>query len=52
MFTPAPIVQTIVAVVAAIAFLATANYLPAALVVAAGAAAWIGYAVRRRRWHG
>ena len=51
MFTPAPIVQTLVAVVAAIAFLATANYRPAALVIAAGAAAWVGYAVRRR-WHG
>jgi hypothetical protein len=51
-FTPAPIVQTIVAVVAAIAFLATANYLPAGLVIAAGTAAWVGYAVRRRRWRG
>jgi hypothetical protein len=48
-FTPAPVLQTIVAVVAIVAFLATDNPTPAALVAFAGVVAWVGYVIRRRR---
>jgi UDP-N-acetylmuramyl pentapeptide phosphotransferase/UDP-N-acetylglucosamine-1-phosphate transferase len=49
MFTPAPILQTVVAVVAIIAFLATSNPVPAAIIAAALVVAWAGYLIRRRR---
>ena len=49
MFTPAPVLQTIVAVVAIVAFLATDNPTPAVIIAVAGAVAWIGYLIRRRR---
>jgi FtsH-binding integral membrane protein len=48
-FTPAPILQTIVAVVAVVAFLATDNPAPAAIIAVAGVVAWGGYLIRRRR---
>jgi FtsH-binding integral membrane protein len=48
-FTPAPVLQTIVAVVAIVAFLATDNPTPAALIAFAGVIAWVGYLIRRRR---
>ena len=43
MFTPAPVMQTIVA------FLATDNPTPAAIIAFAGVVAWVGYLIRRRR---
>jgi hypothetical protein len=49
MFTPAPILQTIVALVAIAAFLATDNPVPAAIIAVAGAIAWGGYLIRRWR---
>jgi hypothetical protein len=49
MFTPAPILQTVVALVAIVAFLATDNPTPAAIIGFAGVVAWVGYFVRRRR---
>lgn len=48
-FTPAPILQTIVAVVAVVAFLATDNPTPAVIIGVAGVVAWAGYLIRRRR---
>ena len=49
MFTPAPVLQTIVAVVAIVAFLATDNPAPAVIIAVAGGIAWVGYLIRRRR---
>jgi hypothetical protein len=48
-FTPAPVLQTIVALVAIAAFLATDNPTPAAIIGFAGVVAWVGYLIRRRR---
>jgi FtsH-binding integral membrane protein len=48
-FTPAPILQTVVALVAIAAFLATGNPVPAAIIAVAGVIAWAGYLLRRRR---
>ena len=48
-FTPAPVMQTIVAVVAIAAFLATDNTAPAVIIAFAGVVAWVGYLIRRRR---
>jgi len=48
-FTPAPVMQTIVAVVAIVAFLATDNPTPTAIIAFAGVVAWVGYLIRRRR---
>jgi hypothetical protein len=49
MFTPAPVLQTVVAVVALVAFLATGNPVPAAIIAAALVVSWAGYLIRRRR---
>ena len=49
MFTPAPVLQTVVAVVAIVAFLGTENPLPAAIIAVALVIAWSGYLIRRRR---
>jgi FtsH-binding integral membrane protein len=49
MFTPAPVLQTVVAVVAIVAFLATGNPAPAGLITVALVIAWAGYLIRRRR---
>jgi FtsH-binding integral membrane protein len=48
-FTPAPILQTIVALVGIVAFLATDNPTPAVIIGFAGVVAWAGYLIRRRR---
>jgi hypothetical protein len=48
-FTPAPVLQTVVAVVAIVAFLATSNPVPAAIIAAALVVAWAGYLIRRPR---
>jgi hypothetical protein len=48
-FTPAPVLQTVVAVVAIVAFLATGNPVPAAIIAVALVIAWAGYLIRRRR---
>jgi hypothetical protein len=48
-FTPAPILQTIVALVAIVAFLATDSPTPAVIIGFAGVVAWVGYLIRRRR---
>jgi hypothetical protein len=49
LFTPAPVLQTIVALVAIAAFLATDNPVPAIIIGFAGVVAWVGYFVRWRR---
>jgi len=43
------VLQTIVAVVAIVAFLATDNPTPAVIIAVAGVVAWAGYLIRRRR---
>jgi UDP-N-acetylmuramyl pentapeptide phosphotransferase/UDP-N-acetylglucosamine-1-phosphate transferase len=48
-FTPAPVLQTIVALVAIVAFLATDNPTPAAIIAFAAVVAWVGYLIRRPR---